>query len=102
MKKHLLKLPLLFFLIVSVIFFYLLIIERNPSKIPSALLDKNVPEFEAESLLTNYQFTSSKEFGTEVVLVNFFATWCKPCRDEHSYIMRFSNEKKIKIVGIKL
>jgi cytochrome c biogenesis protein CcmG/thiol:disulfide interchange protein DsbE len=100
MKRKILKLPLLFFLIVSATFFYLLIIDRNPSKIPSALVDKNVPEFEADTLLAKHQFTSSKEFGDEIVLVNFFATWCKPCRDEHSYIMRFSDEKKIKIVGI--
>ncbi len=100
MKKYLLKLPLLFFLIVSAIFFYLLIIERNPSTIPSALLDKNVPKFKAKTLLKNYQFISSKEFGNEITLVNFFATWCKPCRDEHSYIKRFSDEKKIRIVGI--
>ena len=41
-----------FFLILS-IFFYLLIIDRNPSEIPSNLLNKNVPIFEAESLFKN-------------------------------------------------
>ena len=34
------------------------------------------------------------------MLVNFFATWCKPCRDEHNFIQRFSNESKIKVIGI--
>ena len=100
MKKQLLIIPSILFLSVILTFFYLLIIERNPSELPSNLLDKNVPKFETESLLKNEKFISSKEFGNRVILVNFFATWCKPCRDEHIYIKRFSNEKGIRIIGI--
>jgi len=100
MKKKILILPsILFFLILS-IFFYLLIIERNPSEIPSNLINKKVPIFEAESLFKNEKFISSNEFKNKVILVNFFATWCKPCRDEHIYIKRFANEKNLKIIGI--
>ena len=100
MKKQILIIPSILFLSVILTFFYLLIIERNPSELPSNLLDKNVPKFETESLLKNEKFISSKEFGNRVILVNFFATWCKPCRDEHFYIQRFANEKGIRIVGI--
>ena len=100
MKKQLLILPSIFFLLILLIFFYLLIIDRNPSELPSTLLDKNVPIFETESLLKDEKFISSKEFGNEIILVNFFATWCKPCRDEHTYIKRLSNKKEIKVIGI--
>ena len=100
MKKQLLIIPSILFVLILSTFFYLLIIERNPSKLPSNLLDKNVPNFEAESLLKNENFVSSKEFGNEIILVNFFATWCQPCRYEHVYIKRFSNEKGIRIIGI--
>ena len=100
MKKQLLILPSIFFLLILLIFFYLLIIDRNPSELPSTLLDKNVPIFETESLLKDEKFISSKEFGNEIILVNFFATWCKPCRDEHIYIQRFLNKKGIRVIGI--
>jgi len=100
MKKQLLILPSFFFLFFLIIFFYLLIIDRNPSELPSTLLDKNIPKFETESLLKDKKFISSKEFGNEVLLVNFFATWCLPCRDEHIYIKRFSDEKGIRVIGI--
>ena len=100
MKKKLLIIPSILFLLIVLTFFYLLIIERNPSEIPSNLLDKNVPKFETESLLKKERFISSKEFGNEIILVNFFATWCLPCRDEHIYIKRFSNEKGIRVIGI--
>ena len=100
MKKQLLIIPSTLFLFILSIFFYLLIIERNPIEIPSNLLDKNVPNFEAESLLKNENFVSTKEFGNEIILVNFFATWCRPCLDEHAYIKRFSKEKGIRVIGI--
>ena len=100
MNKKLLIIPSLLFLLILVTFFYLLIIERNPSEIPSNLLNKNVPNFEVESLLKKERFSSSKEFGNEIMLVNFFATWCLPCRDEHIYIKRFSDEKGIRVIGI--
>ncbi len=100
MKNKFLKLPIILFFIILFIFFYLLIIDRNPAKVPSALLNKNVPIFVTKTLVKNEKFSSSKEFGDQVTLVNFFATWCKPCKDEHAFIMRFSSEKNIKIVGI--
>ena len=100
MKKHLLAIPFVLFLFILLTFSYLLTIERNPSELPSNLLNKKVPSFEAESLFSNKKFVSSEEFGNEIILVNFFATWCQPCRAEHAYIKRFADEKKIRIIGI--
>ena len=100
MKKQISIIPLTIFLLILSIFFYLLIIDRNPTEIPSNLLDKRVPKFETKSLFTNKNFISAQEFGNEIVLVNFFATWCKPCRDEHAFIKRFSNENKVRVIGI--
>ena len=99
MKKQLLILPAIF-LLMLLIFFYLLIIDRNPTELPSTLLNKNVPKFETESLLKEKKFVSSEEFGREIKLVNFFATWCKPCRDEHNFIKDFSNQEGLEVIGI--
>ena len=94
MKKQLLIIPSILFLFILLTFFYLLTIERNPSELPSNLLDKKIPKFETESLLKNERFVSSKEFGKEIILVNFFATWCQPCRVEHTYIKLFQMKKE--------
>ena len=99
MKKVFLILPITFFLMLG-IFFYLLTIDRNPSEIPSALINKNVPIFEGDELFNNEKFTSMNEFGKEIVLVNFFASWCKPCRDEHIFIENFSDKDGIRVIGI--
>jgi len=100
MKKGILILPVIFLLFILITFFYLLVIDRNPSELPSALINKKVPVFKAESLMNNKTFISSEELKDQVTLLNFFATWCKPCRDEHKYIKRFATNKKIKVIGI--
>jgi cytochrome c biogenesis protein CcmG, thiol:disulfide interchange protein DsbE len=100
MKKKILNIPFIIFFIILLVFFYLLIIDRNPSEVPSVLIDKKAPEFKAQSLLKKENFISYKEFENETVLVNFFDTWCKPCRDEHIYIKKISDEGKAKIIGI--
>ena len=99
MKKIFLVLPITLFLILGV-FFYLLTIDRNPSEIPSMLMNKDVPKFEADELFHNKKFISINEFGNEVVLVNFFASWCKPCRDEHVFIENFSKKKEVRVIGV--
>jgi len=100
MKKQILVLPLIIFILLLSAFFYLLVIDRNPSEIPSNLLNKNVPTFETNTLFKNEKFISKNEFGKEITLVNFFATWCKPCLNEHKYIKLFSDEKKLRVIGV--
>ena len=99
MNKKLLIFPFIIFFLILSIFFYLLIINRDPSQIPSALINKKVPIFKTKSLLENKPFSSENEFNGAITLVNFFATWCGPCREEHVYIKRLY-DKKIKIIGI--
>ena len=100
MKKKILLLPLGLFLLILLTFAYLLVIDRNPQEIPSNLINKKIPNFEANSLFKDEKFIFSQELKPEIVLINFFATWCKPCRDEHLYIKKFSEQKKIRVIGI--
>ena len=100
MNKKILILPFFIFGLIILAFYYLLIIERNPSELPSNLLNKNVPKFSSESLLSEEVFFSSKKINNQKTIVNFFATWCKPCRDEHNYIKLFSKNKNINVIGI--
>tara|TARA_B100000029_G_scaffold504264_1_gene582791 strand:- start:24 stop:560 length:537 start_codon:yes stop_codon:yes gene_type:complete len=100
MKKKLAILPYVTFICIVLIFFYLLIIQRNPSEIPSAFINKKIPKFESVSILDKKQFFSYEHFNDEITLVNFFATWCKPCRDEHVFIKKLAEKDNIKVLGI--
>lgn len=100
MKKKILLFPFIVFSLILLIFFYLLIIERNPKEIPSMLSNQKAPSFETESLFLNEKFISEEVFKNKIIIVNFFATWCKPCRDEHGYIKLLSKKNKVHIIGI--
>jgi cytochrome c biogenesis protein CcmG/thiol:disulfide interchange protein DsbE len=100
MKKKIFLFPLITFSIILFIFFYLLLIERNPSEIPSNLIDKDIPKFKSESLIKSGEYISQENFKNKITLVNFFASWCKPCRDEHKYIKLLANNENIQIIGI--
>jgi len=100
MKNKTLIIPAILFFFILFILFYLLLIDRKPSELPSVLINKKVPVFKAESLLNDNIFISEKEFKNELTIVNFFATWCKPCLDEHVYLKKLSIGENLKIIGI--
>ena len=100
MKKKLSIFPSILFFLILLSFFYLLISDRNSSKLPSTFIDKPVPVFKAKTLLDNETFISTEEFGQEIALVNFFATWCKPCIEELVFLKKLSNNNELKIIGV--
>ena len=65
---------------------------RDPSTLPSALLDKPAPEFDLPPLEGRSErgFSRADLVGDGAKIVNVFASWCVPCRVEHPQIARLS------------
>jgi cytochrome c biogenesis protein CcmG/thiol:disulfide interchange protein DsbE len=95
MKRLLFALPVLLFAVI--VGYFLLGLQRDPSTLPSALIDKPVPSF-ALPPLTEKPGLAADDLRGEVTLVNFFASWCVPCRSEHPVLMRIG--KAVRLVGI--
>ena len=73
---------------------------RDPSILPSVLIDRPVPEFALAPVRAgDTQFVSS-DLGGEVSLINVFASWCGPCRIEHPTLMALAAEQRVPIFGI--
>ena len=51
--------------------------------------------FEDDSIFTNDDFKKNS-----FTLINFWASWCAPCRIEHPQLMELSKENNIKILGV--
>jgi len=63
---------------------------RDPSKLPSALLGEPVPEFSLPAVQGRELGLSTADLKGGVSIVNVFASWCVPCREEHPLLMRLS------------
>ena len=81
--------PLIIFIILVVLFWRGLSID--PSEMPSALLNKPVPAFDLRVIpsadnppgLVN---ANQEMLKGQVSLLNIWATWCLPCRQEHPFL----------------
>ncbi|SFN34727.1 cytochrome c biogenesis protein CcmG, thiol:disulfide interchange protein DsbE [Roseovarius lutimaris] len=71
----------------------------NPNELPSALKGKPAPAVEVTALGTGPMFGDSDLRDGEVKLVNYWASWCAPCRVEHPNLETLS-EQGITIYGV--
>jgi cytochrome c biogenesis protein CcmG/thiol:disulfide interchange protein DsbE len=99
MRRLLYVVPLLAFAAVAA--WFAIGLTQDPSKVPSALIDRPIPEFSLPALAgTDAPALDDKAIRGKVALVNVFASWCVPCKVEHPIFMRLAAEKRVPIYGI--
>ncbi len=96
--RLLLLLPLAVFLILGG--YFALGLTRDPSKLPSMLIDKPAPTFSLPGLTEGEPGLSNADLTGKVRLLNVFASWCAPCRVEHPLLMRLAREEGVTIHAI--
>jgi cytochrome c biogenesis protein CcmG/thiol:disulfide interchange protein DsbE len=73
----------------------------NPREVPSPLIDKPAPAFAAPTLADPARRLKREEMRGRVWLLNVWASWCGPCREEHAQLMRLSQRQPtVTIVGL--
>ena len=93
------------YIIVSILFSFLFIIlyfSLGNQRVYDTkdLIGKKISEVEI-NLFQSSETINTKEFiKNEFTILNFWASWCGPCRKEHPNLVRLSKIKNLKIIGI--
>ena len=92
MNKVTLIIPLIVLVTICSFFFIFILLEKNPNDPPSALLNKNLPIFSTINLYNKKETLFSDSLKGNLTLINFFASWCTPCRAEHHLFFKIKKE----------
>lgn len=109
-------LPLIVFVGLAALFLLQLTVGRSPNEIPSALIDRPAPQFDLPALagLTRDGVAvpgistedliagngSGPDLAGKVTVVNVFASWCVPCREEHPVLETLAERSEVRLVGL--
>ena len=68
---------------------------------PKSEIKKNIPIFSSVKFDSNESVNSSDIFNSnKFFLLNIWASWCVPCRDEHPILVNLSKNKQLEIIGL--
>ena len=100
MRRLLFLLPIVIVAALVAVFWVGLDPNRDKSALPSALIDKPAPVTTLPSLVEGAPPLDLAAYKGQLIAVNFFASWCVPCRAEHPFLRRLTDEYKIPVIGI--
>ena len=103
--RMLVLIPLLAFLALAALF-VLRLGAGDPSRIPSALIGHPAPRTELPPLAglerdgKAVPGLDSADFRGQVTVLNVWASWCVPCREEAALLMTLAADSRLRVVGM--
>jgi cytochrome c biogenesis protein CcmG, thiol:disulfide interchange protein DsbE len=93
-------LPFAAFVALVVLFAFGLNPSRDIHALPSPLIGKPAPEFTLSDVLDASRTVSNTTLKGQVYVLNVWATWCVPCRQEHEELLAIAKQKAVPIIGL--
>ena len=100
MSKNIKLISIVLFTLFS---FFILLKGLDKSNIYSPEIKESNVDFNFKA---KYLFSEEEVFINELLnnegmsLINIWASWCLPCRDEHAYLLNLNSLDKLSIIGI--
>jgi cytochrome c biogenesis protein CcmG/thiol:disulfide interchange protein DsbE len=88
------------FLLIFILGIFFLSLNKSSNYNTESLVGNKLGEIELVSFQDDSIFTNDDFKKNSFTLINFWASWCAPCRIEHPQLMELSKENNIKILGV--
>ncbi len=90
--------------LITIIFFifFIFFLSLNSNQIYDTknIIGKKIENFKIQKFNENGFITDEILLENKFSLINFWASWCSPCREEHPALMQLKNYKNLNLIGI--
>ena len=97
--QKIIKIIILFIFLFVIGIFYISL-TRDTNYNTSSLINKETPEFKIISFDNLNFYTRDDIKKNNYTLINFWASWCAPCKIEHPILMKLSQKKNLMLLWV--
>jgi cytochrome c biogenesis protein CcmG, thiol:disulfide interchange protein DsbE len=90
----------IFIIIIFIIGVFFMGLNKDANYNTNFLTGKKISNISLEYFDENKFYREEDLKRNNYTLINFWASWCLPCRQEHSLLTQLSKEKNLKLLGV--
>ena len=99
MQKKIIKSSVIL-LIIFIIGVFFVGLNKNSIYDTKSLAGKKITKIQLEHFAENRIITENDLKKNNFTLINFWASWCGPCREEHPILIKLNDEKNLELLGV--
>ena len=99
MRKNIIKLSIIL-LIIFIIGVFFIGLNKNSIYDTKNLVGQKITKIKLEHFSDNRIITEEDLRKNNFTLINFWASWCGPCRVEHPILLKLNEEKNLELLGV--